>query len=147
MVYSLNLTFIANRNNSTGIDLAPGETIYFGSLEFTADCFGRMSLSPEGDDPGAIFIGMMHNGSPSLHTVLEESFVRGSMTSDERGSSRSPGPRGCNMVTLTVPITTIVDISYVAPQAHEVVNVALHREYSLGIIFIFSQGRNDLYHV
>jgi hypothetical protein len=70
MVYSLNLTFIANRNNSTGIDLAPGETIYFGSLEFTADCFGRMSLSPEGDDPGAIFIGMMHNMLPRIPNHL-----------------------------------------------------------------------------
>jgi hypothetical protein len=27
------------------------------------------------------------------------------------------------------------------------VNVALHREYSSGIVFIFSQGRKDLYHV
>jgi hypothetical protein len=40
-----------------------------------------------------------------------------------------------------------VDVSYAAPQAHEIVNVALHREYSPGIIFIFSQGRKDLYHV
>jgi hypothetical protein len=39
------------------------------------------------------------------------------------------------------------DVSYAALQAHGIVNVALHREYSLGIIFIFSQGRNDLYHV
>ena len=40
-----------------------------------------------------------------------------------------------------------VDISYAAPQAQGIVNVALHREYSLGIVFIFSQGRKDLYHV
>jgi hypothetical protein len=40
-----------------------------------------------------------------------------------------------------------VDISYAAPQAHIIVNVALHREYYSGIIFIFSQGRKDLYHV
>jgi hypothetical protein len=32
----------------------------------------------------------------------------------------------------------IVDVSYAAPQAHRIINVALHREYSLGIIFIFS---------
>jgi hypothetical protein len=30
----------------------------------------------------------------------------------------------------------IVDISYAAPQAHGIFNVALHREYSLGIIFV-----------
>jgi hypothetical protein len=32
----------------------------------------------------------------------------------------------------------LVDVSYAAPQAHGIVNVALHREYSLGIVFIFS---------
>jgi hypothetical protein len=31
-----------------------------------------------------------------------------------------------------------VDVSYVAPQAHKIINVALHREYSPGIVFIFS---------
>jgi hypothetical protein len=41
----------------------------------------------------------------------------------------------------------LVDVSYAAPQANGIVNVALHREYSLFIIFIFSQGMNDLYHV
>jgi hypothetical protein len=40
-----------------------------------------------------------------------------------------------------------VDVSYVALQAHGIVNVALHREYSLGIVFIFSKGRKYLYHV
>jgi hypothetical protein len=32
-----------------------------------------------------------------------------------------------------------VDVSYAAPQAHGIVNVPLHREYSIGIVFIFSQ--------
>jgi hypothetical protein len=40
-----------------------------------------------------------------------------------------------------------VDISYAAPQVHDVVNVAHHREYSPGIVFKCSQGRKDLYHV
>jgi hypothetical protein len=38
-----------------------------------------------------------------------------------------------------------VDVSYAAPQAHRIVNLALHRGYSPGIVFIFSQGRKDLY--
>jgi hypothetical protein len=71
MVYSLKLTFIANRNNLTDVGLVPGETICFSSLEFTANCFGHLNLSLEGDDLGFIFIGMMHSGSPSLHTILE----------------------------------------------------------------------------
>jgi hypothetical protein len=41
----------------------------------------------------------------------------------------------------------IVDVSYAAPQAHRIVNVALHQEYSPCIVFIFPQGRKDLYHV
>jgi hypothetical protein len=41
----------------------------------------------------------------------------------------------------------LVDVSYVAPQAQEIMNVALYQEYSPGIVFIFSQGRKYLYHV
>jgi hypothetical protein len=41
----------------------------------------------------------------------------------------------------------LVDVSYAVVQAHGIVNVALHREYSPGIVFIFSQGMKDLYHV
>jgi hypothetical protein len=40
-----------------------------------------------------------------------------------------------------------VDVSYAALQAHRIVNVALHWEYSPDIIFIFSHGRKDIYHV
>jgi hypothetical protein len=46
----------------------------------------------------------------------------------------------------TVP-EMLVDICYAAPQAHRIVNVALHREYSLDIKFTVSQGRKCLYHV
>jgi hypothetical protein len=35
----------------------------------------------------------------------------------------------------------LVDISYAVPQVYRIVNVALHQEYSLGIVFIFSHGR------
>jgi hypothetical protein len=41
----------------------------------------------------------------------------------------------------------LVDVSYAALQAHEIINVALYWEYSLDIIFTFSRGRKDLYHV
>jgi hypothetical protein len=40
-----------------------------------------------------------------------------------------------------------VDVFYTALQAHKIINVALHREYSLGTVFIFSQGRKYLYDV
>jgi hypothetical protein len=42
---------------------------------------------------------------------------------------------------------TCVDISFAALQAHRIINVELHREYSPGIVFIFFQGRKDLYPV
>jgi hypothetical protein len=34
----------------------------------------------------------------------------------------------------------LVNVSYAAPQAHEIINVALHLEYYRGIIFIFFQS-------
>jgi hypothetical protein len=34
----------------------------------------------------------------------------------------------------------LIDVSYVARQVYEIVNVALHQEYSSGIIFIFPKG-------
>jgi hypothetical protein len=40
-----------------------------------------------------------------------------------------------------------VDVLYAALQVHGIVNVALHHEYSPGIVFIFSQERKDHYHV
>jgi hypothetical protein len=33
-------------------------------------------------------------------------------------------------------VLMIVDVSYAAPQAHRIINVALHQEYSLGIVFV-----------
>jgi hypothetical protein len=53
---------------------------------------------------------------------------------------------GTDRVSFLGYVVTI-DVTYVALQAHKIVNVALHWEYSLGIVFIFSQGRKDLYHV
>jgi hypothetical protein len=46
MVPSPKLSLIANGNNPTGIDLAPGSTICFGSLKFTTDRLGRLSPPP-----------------------------------------------------------------------------------------------------
>jgi hypothetical protein len=83
-----------------------GKTICFESLKFTVDRFGNPSLSPEGNDSVIVFIGMVHSGSPSLHIILEESYNKGDTASGGGGSSGLPGPRGCNVVTLIVPIAT-----------------------------------------
>jgi hypothetical protein len=97
---------VANGNNLTGIGLAPGKTIFFGSLEFTADCFGNLSLSPEGDDLGVVFVVVVHSRPLSLHTVLEESYDEGNATMAGGVSCSFLSPRGCNVVTQAVPITT-----------------------------------------
>jgi hypothetical protein len=47
---------------------------------------------------------------------------------------------------LVLPVPS-VDVLYAAPQAQGILNLALHQEYSPGIVFIFSQGRKHLYHV
>jgi hypothetical protein len=93
MVYSPKLSFMANDTNPTGVGLAPGEIICFSSLEFTTDRLGRLSLSPFAGDPGTLFVGMKHSGSPSLHIAIENSSDKGGAISGEGGSSGSPAPR------------------------------------------------------
>jgi hypothetical protein len=105
MVPSSKLSFVANGNHLIGVGLAAGSTIHFGNLEFTADHLGRLNFSPQECYSSVVFIGMLHNGSLSLHTALKESFDEDDAISGVRGSSRSPGPQGWNVVTLTDPIT------------------------------------------
>jgi hypothetical protein len=47
---------------------------------------------------------MVHSWSPSLRITLKEFSDEDGAVSDARGSSRSPGTRGCNVV---IPIHTI----------------------------------------
>jgi hypothetical protein len=60
----------SDKTIDTGFAL--GETIRFGSLEFIANRFSSLGLSPEGNDSGTVFVGTVHSGSSSLHTILEE---------------------------------------------------------------------------
>jgi hypothetical protein len=92
MITSLKLSFITNGDNTTSVGLAPGETIHFDSLEFTADLLGCLSLYPEEGDSGSIFEWMVHSGSPSLHTTLEDASEEGGAASASVGSFGSPGP-------------------------------------------------------
>jgi hypothetical protein len=90
MVRSPKLAFVVDSEHQTDIGFALGETIHFGSLEFTADHFGRLSLSPEGNDSHIVFVGMVRNGLPSLHTIIEESVDEGDTTSSGGGSFSFP---------------------------------------------------------
>jgi hypothetical protein len=86
MVTSPKLSFVANGSNPIGVGLALGETICFGSLEFTTDHLSRLSLSPYDGDSSAIFVGMVRNRSLNLHTALADSSNEGSATSSTRGA-------------------------------------------------------------
>jgi hypothetical protein len=92
MVPSPKLSFIANGNNPTNSGLTPGSTIQFGSVEFSADRLGHLSLSPQEGNSSAIIVGMVHSGTPSLHTTLKETSDEDVAASGVRGSSGSPNP-------------------------------------------------------
>jgi hypothetical protein len=94
MVTSLKLSSIANGNILTSVSLSLGETICFGSPKLTTDRFGRLSLSLDEWDSSAIFVGMVHSGSPLLHIALEDSSDEGGIASGMGGSSRPPSPKG-----------------------------------------------------
>jgi hypothetical protein len=88
------------RQHPVGIGLAWGETIWFGNPEFIADHFNNLSLSPKGGDSSIVFVGMTHNGMPSLHTIFEEYASEDDSTSSEGGSSGFPISWGCNVVNV-----------------------------------------------
>jgi hypothetical protein len=65
------LSFISNSGNPTSIGLALGSAIHFFILDFITNHFGHLSLSPQGRDSDAIFIGMILDESPSPRTAPE----------------------------------------------------------------------------
>jgi hypothetical protein len=75
MVPSSKLSFIANDNNPTDVGLAPGSTIHFSSL-----------------DLGAMFVGMLHSGSPSQHSPLRSPLMRMAPHLVLRGAWDPPTP-------------------------------------------------------
>jgi hypothetical protein len=106
MVHSPKLDVINNDKHLIGISFTNGETIRFGSLDFIVNHFSCLSLFDEGNVSGTVFVRIAHSGSPSLHTILEDSIDEGDTTSSGGGSSCFPISRECNMVTLAVLITT-----------------------------------------
>jgi hypothetical protein len=106
MVHSSKLVVTANDEHLTCGGFSLSETICFGILEFIAICFGSLSHSPEGNDSGTVFVGTARSGSPSLHTILEDSIDKFYIASSAEGSSGFPVSWRRNMVTPPVPITT-----------------------------------------
>jgi hypothetical protein len=106
MVHSPKLTIIANDKHNTCISFTLGKIVHFGSLEFITDHFSSLSLSDEGNVSDVMFVGMTHSGSPSLHTILEDSADEGDIASSGGRSSGFPISWECNIVTPSVPTTT-----------------------------------------
>jgi hypothetical protein len=107
MFHSSKLVVATVDKHHTVSGLTLGETIHSRSLEFIAGHFGSLSLSAEGNDSSTVFVGMTHNGSPSLHTIIEESVDEGDTASSGGGSSGFPISHGSNVVTMTITITTM----------------------------------------
>jgi hypothetical protein len=59
MVPSPKAIIIADDNTLTGVGFSLGKTIHFGSLEFIAKRFGNLSLSPEGNNSGALCLAFV----------------------------------------------------------------------------------------
>jgi hypothetical protein len=92
MVHLPKLIVIVDSKHQTGVSFTLSKTIHFGSLGFIADPFGSLSLSGEGNVSGVIFMVMDHNGSPPLHTILEDSTDEGDTTFSGGRSSGFPIP-------------------------------------------------------
>jgi hypothetical protein len=88
MIHSLALAIAINSEGLTCGGFSLSETVHFGSLEFIADCFSGMSLSPKGSDWGTSFMGSTRSGSLSLWAMIEDSIEElYTASSGEWGSS------------------------------------------------------------
>jgi hypothetical protein len=90
MLHSPKLAVIDNNKHQIDVGFTLGETIHIGSMEFIADHFGSLSLSDKGNVSSVMFVGMAHSGSPSLHTILEDSADEGDTTSSGGEALTSP---------------------------------------------------------
>jgi hypothetical protein len=88
------------------VELTQYEAIHFEGLKFITDKSYNQSVLPERSDLGAVFMGMAHSGSPSLHAILEESPSEGDSASNDGESSDFPIPQECNVVASAFPIAT-----------------------------------------
>jgi hypothetical protein len=110
MVDSPKLVVDADNKHQTDVSFNFGKTIHIRSLDIITNCFRSLSLSTKGNDSGAVFMGMAHNGSTLMHTVLEDFDDEGETPYSEgggRGSSDFPISQKCYVVTPIVPIMTM----------------------------------------
>jgi hypothetical protein len=108
MVPSLALTIAADGERLSCDVFSLDETIHFGSIEFIADRFSGLSLSPMGDGSGAAIMGSTHGGTPSLLLAMTGDSVEVfHMASDREGRINLPSPRKHGTGASTAPAATM----------------------------------------
>jgi hypothetical protein len=90
MVHSSTPAVATNCERLTCSGFSLGETVHFESLEFMADCFNALSLSPKGSDLGTVFVGSTCNRSPSLQATIEDFTEEFYIASSGEGGSSLP---------------------------------------------------------
>jgi hypothetical protein len=94
MVHSSALAISADGECLTCSGFSLSKTLRFESLEFIADCFGGLSLSPRRNDSGAAFMGSTHTRPPSLlRAMIEDSTKEFYMASSGEGGFDLPSFR------------------------------------------------------
>jgi hypothetical protein len=85
-------------------DFSLGETIRFGSLEFIADRFDGLSLSPMADGSDTIVMGSTCGGPPStLQAMMRDSAEEFHTASDKEGRIDLLSPRKHGTGALPTP--------------------------------------------
>jgi hypothetical protein len=106
MVHSSMLIVTTDGEHLSYSGFSLGETDRFGILEFIADCFDILSLSPMGNDSSIIFVGMARSGLLSLRPIIKDFPDEFYTVPNGEGRSDFPISRRRSMGTLPVPIMT-----------------------------------------
>jgi hypothetical protein len=72
MVPSSSITIAADSEHLTCGRFSLGEPVHLGNIEFIADYFGGLSLSPRRSDEGAIFVGSTRIGASTPQQAMIE---------------------------------------------------------------------------
>jgi hypothetical protein len=106
MVHSLVLAITTDGEHLTCGDLSLSKTIHFGNLDFIADCFGSLSLSPKEGDSGAAFMGTTRSRSPSLRAMIGDSTEEFYMATSGEGGSNLPSSMRHDTGATPAPVAT-----------------------------------------
>jgi hypothetical protein len=108
MVPSLTLIITADGEFFLLCDFSLSETIRYGRLEFIADCFGGLSLSPRRDSSDAATMGSTRSRPPSpLQAMTRDSTKELHTASDRDGGLNVPSPRRHDIGASLTPAITM----------------------------------------